>query len=94
MAVFAVPARVRLDTVGAVESAGLSAIASGTTAFSFAALDDLDSSSVAVLLSWKRAAARRNAAITWHDVPGSLTRLAHLYGVDGLLGLTAPPPTH
>ncbi|CAN5314478.1 hypothetical protein BH10PSE17_BH10PSE17_30740 [soil metagenome] len=94
-AAFEVPARVRLDTVGAVESAGLAAIAAGTTEFSFAALADLDSSSVAMLLAWRRAAAARKATLSFAGVPDALTRLAALYGVADLLGLSATTkPAH
>ncbi|CAN5170856.1 hypothetical protein BH09PSE6_BH09PSE6_17300 [soil metagenome] len=88
-AAFEVPARVRLDTVGDVERAGLAAIAAGSTTVSFAQLTDLDSSAVAMLLAWRRAAASRKSALTLAAVPDALIRLAALYGVADLLGLPA-----
>ncbi|MNT86476.1 hypothetical protein D3C72_2267710 [compost metagenome] len=50
-------------------------------------LVQVDSSAVAVLLAWHRAAAARNLALSLRAVPAQLSQLASLYGVDGLLGL-------
>ncbi len=95
---FEVPARLRLDTLAAVERSGLAAIAAGAGAISFAALTDLDSSAVAAMLAWKRSAEARKTPLAWQAVPDALLRIAQLYGVASLLALPAertavrPPP--
>jgi phospholipid transport system transporter-binding protein len=64
---------------------GLAAIKAGQTVFDLASIKTADSSAVAVLLAWKRAA--RKAGKGWSDVnvPEGLQSLKALYGVDSLL---------
>ena len=50
-----------------------------------AAIKAADSSAVAVLLAWKRAARKSGAALAYVNVPASLQSLAALYGVDAFL---------
>jgi len=75
---------------------GLSRVAAGETAVDCAALAQVDSSAVAVLLAWQRAAAARGQSLSLGGVPPQLADLASLYGVDGLLGLpvAAASPAH
>lgn len=65
--------------------AGLQAIAGGQREIDLALLSNVDSAAVATLLAWKRAAAEKGAALTFHHMPANLQSLANLYGVDELL---------
>lgn len=65
--------------------AGLKAIASGQADIDLAFLNTVDSSAVAVLLAWRRAAQEKGAALRFHHVPHNLQSLIGLYGVDTLL---------
>lgn len=56
--------------------------AQGPLTVDLAAVTDVDSAAVSVLLEWRRAARRANAAVTFANVPANLQSLAALYGVD------------
>ncbi|NRO96409.1 STAS domain-containing protein [Paraburkholderia sp. NMBU_R16] len=82
-----------------VLAAGLTSIAGGATGVDCAALAEFDSSALAVLLAWQRAAEARGSAFEIVNVPQGLASLAAVYGVDALLtarhrsapeGVTAP----
>ena len=64
---------------------GLAAIKSGQTVFDLGTVKTADSSAVAVLLAWKRAARKTGAALSYVNIPASLQSLAELYGVDDFL---------
>jgi phospholipid transport system transporter-binding protein len=64
---------------------GLRAIAAGQPEIDLSRLATVDSSAVATLLAWKRAAAARNAPLALTNLPASLQSLAGLYGVAELL---------
>ena len=66
-------------------AAGLERIAAGATGVDCAALAQFDSSALAVLLAWQRAARRRGAALHITSLPVGLASLAQAYGVDTLL---------
>jgi phospholipid transport system transporter-binding protein len=51
----------------------------------FAAITDVDSSAVALLLEWRREAARRGKGLFFVNLPANLLALAELYGVTGLI---------
>ncbi len=51
----------------------------------FAAITDVDSSAVALLLEWRREAARRGKGLFFVNLPANLLSLAELYGVTGLI---------
>jgi len=51
----------------------------------FAAITEVDSSAVALLLEWRREAARRGKALVFENLPANLLSLADLYGVSGLI---------
>ena len=65
--------------------AGLQAIAAGQKEMDLGQLTAVDSTAVATLLAWKRAAADRGAALVFHHMPVNLRSLADLYGVSDLL---------
>lgn len=73
------------DNAETALKAGLQAIASGQTEMDLAQLTTVDSAAVAALLAWKRAAAERGAALSFHHIPPNLRSLADLYGVSELL---------
>ncbi len=64
---------------------GLQAIKAGQTVFDLGTVQVADSSAVAVLLEWKRAARKAGAALSYINLPASLQSLAALYGVDAFL---------
>ncbi|SAK98755.1 STAS domain-containing protein [Caballeronia ptereochthonis] len=65
--------------------AGLSRIAAGATEVDCAPLTQFDSSALAVLLAWERAASARGASLDVVNLPSGLASLARAYGVDTLL---------
>jgi phospholipid transport system transporter-binding protein len=64
---------------------GLAAIRAGQTVFDLGSVKAADSSAVAVLLAWKRAARKSGTALSYVNVPEGLQSLAALYGVDSFL---------
>lgn len=51
-----------------------------------AAVSEVDSSALSLLLEWRRSAAAANRAIEYTNLPVNLRSLADLYGVSELLG--------
>jgi phospholipid transport system transporter-binding protein len=51
----------------------------------FAAITEVDSSAVALLLEWRREAARRGKGLIFVNLPANLVALAELYGVSELI---------
>lgn len=76
-----------LSLQNAVKSvqAGLLAIGQGQTDFDLSTLTVVDSSAVAAMLEWQRAASLQGKSITFHHVPASVNSLMALYGVDEFL---------
>ncbi|MEN8513595.1 STAS domain-containing protein [Burkholderia sp. MS455] len=75
-------------TVASAKSAladGLARIVAGATAVDCAALTQFDSSALAVLLAWQRAAKSRGAPLDILNLPPKLASLARAYGVDALI---------
>lgn len=66
---------------------GLRAIQSGQTEINLAQLTEIDSSAVAALLAWQRAARERRQALTFTNLPPNLQSLVQLYDVAELLRL-------
>jgi phospholipid transport system transporter-binding protein len=73
------------ESAKAALDAGLSRIAAGAVEVDCAPLTHFDSSALAVLLAWQRAASARGAALGVFNVPSGLASLAQAYGVDTLL---------
>lgn len=67
---------------------GLEAIARGEHECDLGNLIQVDSTSVAVLLAWQRAALENHASLRFVRTPESLVSLATLYGVNELLALS------
>jgi phospholipid transport system transporter-binding protein len=53
--------------------------------FDFSAITSVDSSAVALLLEWRREAARRGKGLYFVNLPANLLALADLYGVTALI---------
>ncbi|CAG4918586.1 STAS domain-containing protein [Paraburkholderia saeva] len=66
-------------------AAGLARIAGGATSVDCAPLAQFDSSALAVLLAWQRAASARGTSLDIINLPAGLASLAQAYGVDTLL---------
>jgi phospholipid transport system transporter-binding protein len=64
---------------------GLRAIEAGQKQIDFAHLKAVDSTAVATLLAWQRAAQKHGHSLVFHNIPGNLQSLIDLYSVDGLL---------
>lgn len=64
-----------------VAQAGKIAIAQGQTTFDLAPLESVDSSAVAVLLGWQRAAQAAGGVIEFVGLPPDIVSLMTLYGV-------------
>ncbi|HTI16163.1 MAG TPA: STAS domain-containing protein [Trinickia sp.] len=69
----------------AVLAAGLASIEAGARGVDCTALAEFDSSALAVLLAWRRAADARGADFEIANLPPGLASLAEVYGVDVLL---------
>ena len=54
-------------------------------AIDFANVTDIDSSAVALLLHWRREAARLGKSLRYVHLPKNLVSLANLYGVDDMI---------
>lgn len=85
---------IELLNVGNAKAAlaqGIAAIKAGQTVFDLGSIKTADSSAVAVLLEWKRAARKAGASLSFVNLPASLQSLAALYGVDAFL-VESPRP--
>jgi phospholipid transport system transporter-binding protein len=82
---FQVPTRIRLDNALVIKQSGLQALAQGETRFDLSQVEDVDSSALAVLLAWKRAAQQGGRELTLEGCSGNLGALAELYGVEALI---------
>ncbi|CAB3740151.1 hypothetical protein LMG24238_06617 [Paraburkholderia sediminicola] len=73
------------ESAKAALEAGLQRIAAGATGVDCAPLAQFDSSALAVLLAWERAAQARGTAFEIVNLPAGLASLAQAYGVDTLI---------
>ncbi|PRY01324.1 MULTISPECIES: STAS domain-containing protein [unclassified Paraburkholderia] len=73
-------------SANAALAAGLQRIAAGANGVDCAPLAQFDSSALAVLLAWQRAAQARGATFEIVNLPAGLASLAQAYGVDTLIG--------
>ncbi|WP_025917925.1 lipid asymmetry maintenance protein MlaB [Herminiimonas sp. CN] len=73
------------SNASAVLAQGLQALAQQQSVIDMAALTTVDSSAVAVLLAWQRAARERQLALRFRNLPANLRSLIALYGVEALL---------
>ncbi|AIO40370.1 STAS domain-containing protein [Burkholderia sp. AU19243] len=85
MSGFAAGSSLTVASAKAALADGLARIDAGATAVDFAALTQFDSSALAVLLAWQRAAHARGATLDILNLPPKLASLARAYGVDTLV---------
>ena len=76
---------ITVHNAAAVLDAGLRAIASGQNEFDFSEVTVVDSSAVAILVAWQRAANLQRSPLYLINLPASLQSLATLYGIAELL---------
>jgi phospholipid transport system transporter-binding protein len=86
---FETGATLTFDTATAVLAAGLERIEAGATQVDCAPLERFDSSALAVLLAWRRAARARQVELRIAHLPAGLVSLAEAYGVTSLLEANA-----
>ncbi len=72
-------------------AAGLARIEAGATAVDCGQLAQFDSSALAVLLAWRRAARARGRSLDILNVPAGLASLAQVYGIDALFAAHHSP---
>jgi phospholipid transport system transporter-binding protein len=68
-------------------AAGIARIEAGATGVDCSPLAEFDSSALAVLLAWRRAAHARGTAFEIANLPAGLVSLAGVYGIDALLAV-------
>jgi len=73
------------ESASAALAAGLQRIAAGANGVDCAPLAQFDSSALAVLIAWQRAAQARRTPFEIVNLPAGLASLAQAYGVDTLL---------
>ena len=73
------------ESAKAALAAGLQRIAAGANGVDCAPLAQFDSSALAVLLAWERAAQARGIKFEVLNLPAGLASLAQAYGVDTLI---------
>lgn len=76
-----------IESAAALMAEGETAVRGGAAVIDLSQVEDADSSALAVLFGWLRAAAGRNPGLTIVQPPESLRSLATLYGVADLLPL-------
>ena len=67
--------------------AGRSALQAGEEVFDFSEVTEADSSALAVMLGWLRAANLSRSTVKFANIPTGVRSLAELYGVTELLPL-------
>lgn len=67
--------------------AGRSALQAGEQVFDFSEVTEADSSALAVMLGWLRAASQAQSTVKFAHIPTGVRALAELYGVTDLLPL-------
>lgn len=75
-----------MNNVTAVLEEGTRVFQGARIVVDLAAVSEVDSSALSLLLEWRRAAAAANRAIEYTNLPANLRSLADLYGVSELLG--------
>ncbi len=72
---------VLISTVSQILSASSVLPMSSNTVIDFAKVEAIDTSTISLILEWKRRAQKENQAIKFVNLPTNLTSLTQLYGV-------------
>ena len=75
------------DTVPDLWETGVRLIRDGAREVDFGGVGEVDSSALALLMEWRRAAARQGSELRFHAVPAPIREIAALSEVDQVLGL-------
>lgn len=81
LTLFKIDTELVLANANAVLQNGMQALQQGCAGFDFSALNKVDSSAVAVMLAWTRAAQSRQTELNWQGLPENLVSLLKLYGL-------------
>lgn len=77
-----------LETAAALLTRGVTALGKGEPRFDLSGVADIDSSGLAVLFGWQRAARAQGLPLYIANPPHNLISLAEMYGVSELLSLS------
>ena len=77
---------ITLESVVSLLAQGNGLFAAPQVTVDLAAVTEVDSSALSLLLEWRREAVRNGRAIRYLNLPANLKSLADLYGVTELLG--------
>jgi phospholipid transport system transporter-binding protein len=77
---------VTLDSVVSLLAQGNGLFTAQQVVVDLAAVTEVDSSALSLLLEWRREAGRNGRSVRYLNLPANLTSLAELYGVTELLG--------
>ena len=77
----------RFDTVPECREIGIRLIRDGARRVDLSGVGDADSSALALLMEWQRAAAREGHVLGFHAVPDSIREIAALSEMDRVLNL-------
>lgn len=81
-----------MSTISVLLPQGTTAATTGDLIVDFTATTDIDSSALALLMQWRRAAEAAGHHLMLEQVPHNLQVLADLYGVSFLLSNGTPAP--
>ncbi len=84
----AVSGDMTLETASDLLASGVSTLADGDAVFDLAAVTDVDSSGLAVLFGWQRAAQAQGKTLRIENPPYNLISLAEVYGVTEILPIS------
>lgn len=74
-----------IENINQVLGASKTLSLNGATQLDFAAVTDVDTSAISLVLEFKRRAAAENVNLSLVNVPANLVSLMQLYGVDGFV---------
>jgi phospholipid transport system transporter-binding protein len=74
-----------MANAGGLLEAGRSALQAGELVIDFAGVEEVDSTALAVMLGWLRAAEILRSTLKFDHIPPAVESLAELYGVSDLL---------
>ncbi len=77
---------ITVDNVESLLGEGNERFAGAQVTVDLAAVTEVDSSALSLLLEWRREAGRKGRAVRFLNLPANLKSLAELYGVTDLLG--------
>jgi len=77
---------ITVDNVVALLAQGNGLFSAPQVTVDLAAVTEVDSSALSLLLEWRREAGRNRRAVRYLNLPANLKSLAQLYGVTELLG--------